>query len=544
MKDDKFHIFNNEELKGVELPKQFTFPFYYKPHPLSIIAANHLLEHLKTQNHWCTELQKGKMMGVLIVSRNSANNQLEIGFLAAFSGNIAHSNNHPYFVPAVYDLLDENGFFRIEEDNISHINNLIKQELQCTERKIIISNIASLKQEAERYITKYKELMKEAKKQRDAMRSKGADINSLIAESQFQKAELKRIQARWKNKIDIAQNELSLRDNQVNSWKAERQKRSAALQEKIFRHFIMLNAQGNSRDLCDIFADTPQGTPPAGAGECAAPKLLQYAYLHGYKPLAMAEFWVGDSPKDIVRHHGNFYPSCKAKCEPILKWQMQGLDVEPNPLEAIQQNHELEIIYEDDWLIAVNKPEGMLSVPSKTANESLQEQIEKMFSSDQKPIIIHRLDMATSGVLLFAKSPEIHSIMQGLFESRNIKKQYIAILDVTIVQENGTISLPLILNPQERPLQMVNFDYGKEAITHFQVLEHKDGKTRIAFSPITGRTHQLRVHAAHPDGLNAPIVGDMLYGTHADRLYLHALSVTFTHPVTKKEIHITTSCPF
>ena len=544
MTDDRFHKFSNEELKGVELPRQFTFPFYYEPHPLCIIAAKHLQNYIKTQSHWCNELQKGKMMGVLVVSRQSTDHNHQIGFLAAFSGNLAHSNNHPYFVPAVYDLLDEKGFFRIEEDNISHINHLIAQELQCTERKEITERINSLKAEAETAISQYKEFMKAAKEQRDNLRRQGADTNALIAESQFQKAELKRIQAHWKQELDVANSLLAPRDLQVTAWKAERQTRSIALQDKIFRHFVMLNAHGQGRDLCDIFAETPQGTPPAGAGECAAPKLLQYAYKHGFQPLAMAEFWVGESPKDIIRHHGYFYPSCKAKCEPILKWQLQGLDVEPNPLEVARDNKTFDIVYEDEWLIAVNKPAGTLSVPGKTPNESLQEQVEKMFPSESKPLIVHRLDMATSGVLLFAKTSAMHTTMQSLFESRNIQKQYIAILDGIVKEDSGTISLPMILNPQERPLQMVNFTHGKEAITHYRVIDRKDGKTRIAFSPVTGRTHQLRVHSSHPDGLNAPIVGDMLYGTHADRLYLHAQSVVFTHPVTKKVIHITTDCPF
>ena len=386
--------------------------------------------------------------------------------------------------------------------------------------------------------------MKAAKEQRDNLRRQGADTNTLIAESQFQKAELKRIQAHWKQELDAANSLLAPRDQQVTVWKAERQTRSIALQDKIFRHFVMLNAHGQGRDLCDIFAETPQGTPPAGAGECAAPKLLQYAYKHGFQPLAMAEFWVGESPKDIIRHHGYFYPSCKAKCEPILKWQLQGLDVEPNPLEVARDNKTFDIVYEDEWLIAVNKPAGTLSVPGKTPNESLQEQVEKMFPNESKPLIVHRLDMATSGVLLFAKTPAMHTTMQSLFESRNIQKQYIAILDGIVKEDSGIISLPMILNQQERPLQMVNFTHGKEAITHYRVIDRKDGKTRIAFSPVTGRTHQLRVHSSHPDGLNAPIVGDMLYGTHADRLYLHAQSVAFTHPVTKKKIHITTDCPF
>lgn len=539
MYHDRFHRFTDKELAGVTLPSLFTYPFYYIPHPLCEIAAEYVQNHLHTHNEWQKELQKGKMMGVLIVEKD-----LEVGFLAAFSGNLAHSNNHPYFVPAVYDLLSEKSFFRHEEDNISAINRQINELINGKERQSAISKLTETEQSATKAIGTYKLFMKEAKKQRDEQRKQGFDNNKLIAESQYQKAELKRLQAHWQLQINDIKAELNAFDKQILQWKTERSKRSAALQELIFRHFRMLNAHGEYRDLCEIFSDTPQHTPPAGAGECAAPKLLQYAFLNDYRPIAMAEFWVGESPKDIIRRHGYFYPSCKAKCKPILNWMLQGLDVEPNPLEKRQKEIPIDIVYEDEWILAVNKPAGMLSVPGKTPGKSLQELIENRFSSKNKPLIVHRLDMATSGILLFAKTPFIHHIMQSLFESRYIEKQYIAILDGYITQKEGTISLPLVLNPQERPLQMVSHTHGKEAITRFTVLEHNNNKTRIAFYPVTGRTHQLRVHSSHPDGLNTPIVGDTLYGKHADRLYLHAQSVKFTHPITGKILQITVPCPF
>ncbi len=534
-----FHRFTDKELAEVTLPSLFTYPFHYIPHPLCVKASEYVQFYLSTHHEWQVELRKGKMMGVLIVEKDH-----EIGFLAAFSGNLAHSNNHPYFVPAVYDLLSEKGFFRPEEDNISAINRQIADTINGEERKAIISKLVETEQSATKAIDDYKQFMKKAKAQRDELRKQGADNNSLIAESQFQKAELKRLQVHWQQQTNAIKTELETIDNQISQWKAERSKRSAALQELIFRHFKMLNARGEYRDLCDIFADTPQHTPPAGAGECAAPKLLQYAFLNDYRPIAMAEFWVGESPKDIIRRHGYFYPSCKAKCEPILNWMLQGLDVEPNPLKKQIEETPIDIVYEDEWILAVNKPAGMLSVPGKTPNKSLQELIEKRFSPQNKPLIIHRLDMATSGILLLAKTPFIYHIMQSIFKSRYIEKQYIAILDGYITQKEGTISLPLVLNPQERPLQMVSHTHGKEAITHFTVLEHNNNKTRIAFYPVTGRTHQLRVHSAHPEGLNTPIVGDTLYGKHADRLYLHAQSVTFTHPITGNILQISAPCPF
>lgn len=539
MHDEKFHRFDSKDLRNVDLPKQFTFPFHYTPHPLCIKAAEYVQNHLLSHDEWQEELKRGKMMGVLVVEKEN-----EMGFLAAFSGNLAHCNNHPYFVPAVYDLLSEKGFFRPEEDEISTINKKINKETHSPERKNAIEDVENIKTQANTEISAYKQFMKASKAQRDEQRKQGIDNNLLIAESQFQKAELKRIQVRWQQEIDTAKSRLDAIDNRIAQWKTERSKRSADLQERIFNHFIMLNASGESRDLCEIFADTPQHTPPAGAGECAAPKLLQYAYTNSYRPLAMAEFWVGDSPKEEIRRHGCFYPSCKAKCEPILGWMLQGLDVEPNPLEKQIDEAPLDVIFEDEWLIVVNKPAGMLSIPGKLSSDSLQERVQRLRPGEEPPMIVHRLDMATSGLLIFAKTKEVHKRMQALFKTHDIKKQYTAILDGKIQINSGEIRLPLILNPKERPLQMVSFAHGKSAITRFEVVSCSEGKTRVHFYPITGRTHQLRIHAAHPEGLNTPILGDTLYGTPADRLYLHAETLDFTHPITGKHIHLATPCPF
>ncbi len=539
MKDKKFHIFTDEEMKGIELPQQFTFPFHYTPHPLCIKAAEYVQNHLHLHEEWQKELKRGKMIGVLVVEKEN-----EIGFLAAFSGNLAHSNNHPYFVPAVYDLLSEKGFFRLEEDAISAINNEINNELDSSERKAIMEHLFIMQCDAKKAIDSYKSFMKEAKAKRDNARLQGLDDTTLIAESQFQKAELKRIQNRWNKNLDFLKNKLVSHDRHINELKAERQNRSTKLQERIFRHFKMLNAHGECRDLCEIFADTPQHTPPAGTGECAAPKLLQYAYTNSYRPIAMAEFWVGNSPKEEIRRHGCFYPSCKAKCEPILGWMLQGVDVEPNPLEKQINEFPLDVIFEDDWLIVVNKPAGMLSVPGKLSSGSLQERVQRLRPCKEPPMIVHRLDMATSGLLIFAKTKTVHKRMQAMFKTHDIKKQYTAILDGEIQINSGEIRLPLILNPKERPLQMVSFAHGKPAITQFEVVSRSEGKTRVHFYPITGRTHQLRIHAAHPDGLNTPILGDTLYGTPADRLYLHAETLDFTHPISGEKIHITTPCPF
>lgn len=536
--DVRFHKFTDEELARVELPKLFTFPFHYVPHPLCVSAAEQLRAYITTRYDWHEELLQGKMMGVLVVQKED-----EVGFLAAFSGNLAHGNNHEYFVPAVYDLLSLNGFFPPEEAQISEINAKIKDEENSTHRQLLIIQLSEAISKSKTETEAYRKLMQQSKIKRDIRRQEAADDASLIAESQFQKAELKRIRTRWQQIIGNLNGQLAESDKKIADWKAERKQRSQALQLRIFRHFVMLNARGESRDLCEIFASTPQGVPPAGAGECAAPKLLQYAYTQEYKPLAIAEFWVGRSPKDEIRHDGHFYPSCKAKCEPILGWMLQGLDVEPNPLEQPSQFTDIEVLYDDDWIVAVNKPERMLSVPGKLPATSLQERVQQLYPQCDIQVV-HRLDMATSGVLLFAKNQDVHKALQSMFESRQVKKQYVAVLDGIVESQSGIIELPLILNPDDRPRQIVSHTHGKQAITHYEVIKQKEGKTRIYFYPETGRTHQLRVHASHPDGLNTPIVGDTLYGSHASRLYLHAQTISFTHPISKENITIISTCPF
>ena len=344
-------------------------------------------------------------------------------------------------------------------------------------------------------------------------------------------------------------------ETEIEQLKTERKERSAALQRKLFEQFRMLNVRGEVKDLYTIFEQTVQKVPPAGAGECALPKLLQYAYLHQLKPLAMAEFWWGDSPKNEIRHHGYYYPSCKGKCEPILQHMLQGLKVDENPLlNSIHEDEELEIVYEDEWLVVVNKPTGMLSVPGKEEDrDSVYHRLKKKYPDATGPMIVHRLDMATSGLLLVAKTKEVHQHLQAQFTSRSIKKRYVAVLDgatatvektVPLPGRAGRIELPLCLNPLDRPRQIVSREHGKEAITEYRIISESEKYTRIAFYPLTGRTHQLRIHAAHPEGLGCPILGDELYGKKADRLYLHAEYIEFRHPISGKILRIQKEADF
>lgn len=520
------------------LPDKFTYPFHYTPHPLCILAAEEVQTYLKSRTDWQAELQQGKMFGVLIVRTQTD----EIGFIAAFSGILAGINVHPYFVPPIYDLLQPEGFFKIEEENISTINAQIKQLENDEEYLKCRQQFAEETLQAQQELSQIKAYMKAAKETREIRRLNPLserELAELIRESQFQKAELKRKERTWKEHLSEWQQKVDVYTQSIETLKAERKRRSAALQQQLFGQFRLLNAQGESKDLSVIFEQTAQKTPPAGAGECAAPKLLQYAYRHQLKPIAMAEFWWGNSPKAEIRHHGCFYPACKGKCEPILKHMLKGLEVEDNPLLCnAHSEKEPEIVYEDDSLLIIYKPEGMLSVPGKETTHSVFDWAKTHYPNATGPLIVHRLDMATSGLLLIAKTKEIHHHLQMQFKNRTIKKRYIALLDGNIPQEEGNIDLPLCLDPLDRPRQIVDETLGKPAITRYQVIERKKGRTLIAFYPETGRTHQLRVHAAHPLGLNCPIVGDELYGKKAQRLYLHAESLEFIHPLSGKMIRV------
>ena len=541
------HFFK-KPVSYLALPEKFTYPFHYTPHPLCVLAAEEVKAYIASRKEWQEELASGKMFGVLIVqtdNRITNNEENQIGYLAAFSGNLGGKNLHPYFVPPVYDLLQPEGFFKIEEEQISAINIRIR-ELENSSSYLNSKEKWKIETEqAKAVLNQAKAELKMAKEAREIRRQSSPELSeeeqaSLIRESQYQKAEYKR--------LEELETEVRHFDIEIERLKTERKERSAALQRKLFEQFRMLNAQGEVKDLYTIFEQTVQKVPPAGAGECALPKLLQYAYLHQLKPLAMAEFWWGDSPKNEIRHHGYYYPSCKGKCEPILQHMLQGLEIDENPLlNPVHEEEELEIVFEDEWLLVVNKPAGMLSVPGKAEDrDSVYHRLKKKYPEATGPMIVHRLDMATSGLLLVAKTKEVHQDLQAQFANRSIKKRYVAVLDGIVLSERtGRIELPLCLNPLDRPRQIVSKEYGKEAITEYKIISESEKiidesersineprkYTRIVFYPLTGRTHQLRVHAAHPEGLGCPILGDELYGKKADRLYLHAEYIEFRHPI-------------
>ena len=533
---EKFHPLD-VDTAAMELPRRFTCPFCYEPHLLALMAAKRVQQYVASRDDWADELSAGKMLGVLVVRGEDS----QLGYLAAFSGNLAGSVRHDYFVPPVYDLLDPQGEFKQGESQITAINHELERMERSPELADIRRRESLARQEQADEIADFKALMARHKLERDERRQRGnltpEDQEALLNQSRYEKAELKRIRQRHEAKISGIVEEMDVFCRNMAAMRARRKAMSEALQERIFRLFVVSNARGERRDLVEVFK--PLGTlPPAGAGECCAPRLLNYAFVNHLLPVCMAEFWWGASPVGEVRHHGHFYPACRSKCKPILDFMLQGLDVEDNPLEQPMGDAGLDIIYNDRWLTVVNKPSGMLTVPGKALEDSLLTRYQAAHPEATGPIVVHRLDQETSGLVLFAKDKASHKALQQQFENHTISKRYIALLDGVVQQDEGVIDLPIRPDVDDRPRQRVDHEHGKPAVTRYRVLERRGPVTRIELEPLTGRTHQLRVHASHPLGLNCPIVGDRLYGTASSRLMLHAQSITFTHPATGRELSV------
>lgn len=556
-------------------------PLDYEPHPLCIQACREVQEMLARREDWQEEIARGKMFGVLIVENVKTDTDVpKWGYLAAYSGQIGGRSDWEDFVPAVFDYLQPDGYFKTHEAEISRINQSISHLEKDERMKEARTLIRQLQEERKRTIAAYQEKMKEAKAKRDSRREAGnlseAEEAEMIRESQFMKAELRRLKKSLSEKTAL---ETEFEDYQENILRLKqlRKQLSDALQQWLFSQFRMLNQEGESKDLLEIFRDEalkeyPQAAiatsriaalkmvPPAGSGECCEPKLLQYAYQHGYKPLQMAMFWWGESPKEEIRHHLQYYPACNGKCKPILHWMLppsvfespasaeNGIGGQKGPfLKQVEMLYEqVETLYEDCELTVIHKPAGLLSVPGKDAAQpSVYALMRRKYPEATGPLIVHRLDMATSGLMIIAKTEFAYHRLQKEFLNHRVQKKYIAIISEKEISgkeisEKGIISLPLLPDYLNRPRQIVNHEQGKEAITEYEILERIDGShLRIALYPKTGRTHQLRVHCAHQEGLNAPILGDPLYGNEkAARLHLHAEEITFEHPLTGKKITI------
>jgi len=591
---DRIHMTEQEIIKtihistGIDIPERMNNPLDYEPHPLCIAACKKLQAYLAERKDWREEIDKGKMFGVLIVEKNDK----EIGYLAAYSGQIGGRSDWKGFVPAVFDYLQPDGYFKTHETKITELNQRIAHLINNPEIKETERILNKLHKVQEHKLNLHKMQITEAKAKRDARRQEASlhpdtkgltpeEEQAMIKESQFLKAELRRFKKLISQKTPLEE----MYDNYQKGLQEIKQLRksdSDELQKWLFSQFKMLNDKGESKDLLKIFKEFNQMVPPAGSGECCEPKLLQYAFEHGLKPIQMAMFWWGESPKEEIRHHLHFYPACNGKCKPILHWMLPADVFEQASADAYIYN-KVEILYEDQELAVIHKPEGMLSVPGKDAQQpSIYSWARKQFPEATGPLIVHRLDMATSGLMVIAKTEFAYHRLQEQFTSHQVQKRYVAIVcckDKDMAQRikdaAKMISLPLMPDYLDRPRQIVNHEQGKEAITEYEVLGSEERRVkseefnsaanhevqssnlkvqcsnlkvqciRLALYPKTGRTHQLRVHCAHREGLDAPILGDPLYGNvKADRLYLHAEAITFKHPLTGKEIHIERKADF
>ena len=580
------------------------------PRALAFVAARRVAAYVEQHPELTACEVCGKMYGVLVVEAPGGC----LVFLAAHSGLLGGRNDWPFFVPPVFDAQQPNGHFKIKEREISSMNRRIAELMQRPQLFEARQRLEQVRQQTDRVIAREREEVKARKARRDTMRREQPQMDDatkamLIRESQHDKAQLRRLTKSCEASVAEHQEALDVMEREIEALKRERCEGSDALQRWLFEQYAMLNAKGMRRTLIDIFARFNGTLPPAGAGDCCAPKLLQFAYAHNLRPLSLAEFWLGAPPPTEVRRHLQFYPPCRSKCYPILQFMLQGLDA-PLPgaeevyplreeegggttndekgslddkasLEANKAHNDkaslddngfldaqghiykkcgasLHIIYEDEQMAVVSKPSGMLSVPGKSNRLSVESIVREHYGiAADVPVIVHRLDMDTSGLLLIARTREAHKALQQQFLDHTVSKSYLALLEgvphegltgehvVWHSSHTGTITLPLRPDLDDRPRQLVDFVHGKPAVTRFRLLKVIDGHQLIALTPVTGRTHQLRMHCAHHLGLNCPILGDPLYGNAiepsaniAQRLYLHAEQITFRHPSSGKIVPI------
>lgn len=580
---------------SVPSPRQFTYPFCYDVDPLAEAASEELQHYIATTGLMSAEKGCGKMFGVLVVEYEDEEGALQRGFLAAYSGLLGGRNDWQYFVPPVFDAQQPDGHFKRTEREISAINREISAIEHDPQYLQSVAQYEEMTKRLQAEVDAFKVEVDAAKARRDARRKSGEPLSEeeqaeMVRESQFMKAELRRRRKAMEQAESTFHNP---RATLLKSLQFQRKQMSDELQRWLFAAYRMLNAKGEERDLIDIFREYTHAMPPAGAGDCCAPKLLQYAYQHRLRPVCMAEFWWGESPASEIRHHLHYYPACRSKCLPILTHMLKGLDVAPNPLAQKRHTAEPRVLYADEYILVVDKPAGMLSVPGK-ADDSASVSVEEYFANNSKLKTqnskflkaAHRLDMDTSGLLVLARTEQAYVELQRQFASRETMKRYEAVLcgvpkhttphstlhsDVPEpitqnskfkIQNSSTqpdscleaISLPLIADINDRPRQRVDMEHGKPALTLYNIVEVRaaDANTAVAYTtkkadqsltlvhlyPKTGRTHQLRVHCAHPQGLACPILGDPLYGTErADRMYLHAAELTFRHPITGEPMH-------
>ena len=553
--DPLFNEITPEEFSG-ELPTQLTYPFHYEPHPVAVYACDRLKEEL-TAHSSSLEGEVGKMFGVLVVRRPSDE---KLGYLKAYSGTLKTSELQG-FCPMIFDRMDPNGFYKRGEAELNDLNRQVEALERDPELEYRKGRLAEVEEYSSKRLSEASIQQKERKRARKQIRLEHQATESgdpeeyerleyrLVQESAADQREFKALKSELQLEVAEARSLVEEIEDRLTELKQLRKNKSEDLQNRLFHQYQFLNIRGETASVLDLFALTPLKRPPGGAGDCAAPKLFQVAFANGYIPIAMAEFWWGESPALEIRKHNFYYPACRGKCEPILAGHMlKGMDVEDNPLQIVpERSPELEILYEDEYIAVINKPPGLLSVPGRQQDHSVYTEMRQRYPNATGPLLVHRLDMSTSGILLVAKDKDTHEHISKQFIARSIKKRYESLLEgeLSTTQLKGKIDLPLIGDYLNRPMQKVDFDAGKDALTYYEVLNSSEsGRTRVYFYPTTGRTHQLRVHAAHAMGLNLPIVGDDIYGQRDERLCLHAGLLEMTHPATGKRLTFTVDAPF
>lgn len=529
---------------SLEPPTRFNNPFCYEPHALCQLAIDRLAACLRNDvgqdflpgglaEPFRRELLQGKMLGVLVVECDG-----RLGYLAGYSGQVCGRSDWPGFVPAVFDYLQPQGYFKTHEAAITALNHRIadleRGEPLAVAHRRLEEEQAGAQQAVEAFKTAH-----------PGTRLDGETDDDYVRRRQFENAELHRLKVARRKRVQEALGAVDGLENAVRQLRRQRRQMSDSLQAWLFAQFRVSNALGETANVAQVFSRFAQWqgsatmVPPAGTGECCEPKLLQYAYSHGMRPRCMTMFWWGKSPNNEVRHHLQAYPACNGKCKPLLWWMLQGLDVEPNALHA-DNRLDLPVVYDDDDLCVVCKPAGMLSVPGKSGRESVQSLVRARYPEARGPLIVHRLDMATSGLMVVAKTWQAYHDLQGQFARHEVKKRYVARLSRPLDHDEGWVTLPLRPDLTDRPRQVIDREHGRKAVTHYQKLNGR----MVALYPLTGRTHQLRLHCAHHKGLDNPIEGDALYGTPGLRLCLHAESLTFRHPRTGKWLTFESKAPF
>ncbi len=540
-----------------EIPFIMPSPFSNTPHALAEKACLLLQQRLNTAVELPRDFflaNSGKMFGVLVVRDQDGG----IGYLSGFSAMMSGGWSVPGFVPQVYDQAGHDAFLSAGNDQLAALTEQLQQLEGSPQRAVLGQQIADIVIERDMAMAELKLRHKAAKNDRKQQRfalqqrqelsdaERQAEMATLALASQHHKREATNASLAWAEKLHLLQSQLDDIDGQIKAIKETRTEKSRVLHRRVFDTYLLTNHLGENRPMTAFF----EGMPPAGAGDCAGPKLIQYAHTHGLYPLALAEFWWGASPSSGIRHHGQFYPACRGKCHPILPFMLRGLNVEAEPdfgqaAEAVGAD-EPQVIYEDDDLLVLNKPAGLMSAPGKYVKDSVYTRLMQRYPDCPDLKLVHRLDMATSGLLLVAKNLRINKALQKQFIQRSVEKRYEALLSKRLPPEmqEGDIDLPLRVDFDDRPRQVVCYEYGKSAKTHWQVIAHEGETTRVWFYPHTGRTHQLRMHASHRDGLNAAIIGDALYGEDAERLMLHAQRLCFEHPSTGERMAFEIPAPF